>query len=137
MKLVIDTNVIFSALLKEGKTRDILLNEDVEIYIPEYFFSELMDYEDMIVNRTGMDKDEYRTLIDLLFLNIDVVPKEDFEDELNKAKDIMEEIDSDDSPFLGLAMKKDCILWSDDGHFDDQNEVKVLGTTDVIRRTLE
>lgn len=136
MKLVIDTNVIFSALLKEGKTRDILLNEDVEIYIPEYFFSELMNYEDMIVKRTGIDKDEYRTLIDLLFLNIDVVPKEEFEEELDQAKEIMEEIDPDDSPFLGLAMEKDCFLWSDDGHFDDQDEVKVLGTTEVIKRTL-
>ena len=73
----------------------------------------------------------------LLFLNIDVVPKGEFEEELGRAKDIMDEIDPDDSAFLGLAMKKDCILWSDDKHFDEQDKVEVLKTSDVIKRTLE
>ncbi len=124
MRLVIDTNVIFSALLRDGKTRDVLMREDIETYVPEFFFTELMNHEEMILQKSNMDKDEYRILIDLLFMNITIVTKEDFLVELEKAEVIMGDIDPDDSAFLALAMKMDCDLWSDDGDFEEQSEIK-------------
>lgn len=57
MRLVIDTNVIFSALLKDGKTREILMRDDIETYVPEFFFTELMNYEEMILKKSNMGKD--------------------------------------------------------------------------------
>ncbi len=136
MRLVIDTNVIFSALLKDGKTREILMRDDIETYVPEFFFTELMNYEEMILKKSNMGKDEYRVLIELLFMDVNIISKEIFFDELEKAKVIMEDIDPDDSAFLALAMKMECDLWSDDRDFEGQSEIKVWKTFEIIKKVL-
>ena len=44
MKLIIDTNVIISSLLKDSTTREILLNESFDFYLPEIVMSEVKKY---------------------------------------------------------------------------------------------
>jgi predicted nucleic acid-binding protein len=39
MKLVLDSNIIFSALIKKSTTRDIILSDVFELHAPEYIFS--------------------------------------------------------------------------------------------------
>ena len=112
------------------------MRDDIETYVPEFFFSELMNYEEMILKKSNMDKDEYRILIDLLFMDVNIISKEIFFEELEKAKVIMEDIDPDDSAFLALAMKMECDLWSDDGDFEGQSEVKVWKTSQIIKKVL-
>jgi len=38
MKLVIDTNIIFSALLRNSLTRKIILSDVFDLYVPEYLY---------------------------------------------------------------------------------------------------
>ena len=40
MKLIVDANIIFSFLIKQGKTAELLTNLLFEFYAPEYLFSE-------------------------------------------------------------------------------------------------
>ena len=41
MRLVIDTSILISALLKDSTTREILLFSNIEFLLPEYAFGEL------------------------------------------------------------------------------------------------
>ena len=45
------------------------------------------------------------------------------------AEDIFGNIDITDSPFLALAL--DCSIWSNDGHFRQQDKVGVYTTKDL------
>jgi len=47
MKLVLDSNIIFSALIKKSKTRDIILSDFFELYAPEYIFNEIIKHEEL------------------------------------------------------------------------------------------
>ena len=38
MDIVIDTNVIFSGLIKDGITRELLLMDEIHLMVPEYFY---------------------------------------------------------------------------------------------------
>lgn len=50
MKVVIDTNILFSALLQGGqKYRDILFFENVEFYSCKYAMVEIIKYKEKIV----------------------------------------------------------------------------------------
>ena len=44
MKLIIDTNILISSLLKNSTTRELLLNESFEFYLPEMVMIELKKY---------------------------------------------------------------------------------------------
>ena len=44
MRLVIDTNIIFSALIKDSITRRILLISKYDFFIPEYVFIEIQKH---------------------------------------------------------------------------------------------
>jgi len=60
MKIVVDTNIIFSALMAKGKTRQILLREDMEFYAPEFFFKELRKYIKDISEKSGLKSRDVR-----------------------------------------------------------------------------
>jgi predicted nucleic acid-binding protein len=37
LRLVIDTNIIFSALIAGGKTRELIITAPVYLFVPEFF----------------------------------------------------------------------------------------------------
>ncbi len=134
MELIIDTNIIFSALIKDGKTRELILMDDIDISVPEFFYVELKNNRYEIMKKTGLDEGEFSSLINILFEDIDVVPKKEFEGNISEAKDIIEDIDPDDVPFIALALEKDSPIWSDDGHFQEQKEIEVFKTHELLEK---
>jgi predicted nucleic acid-binding protein len=132
MKLVCDTNIVFSAVIAGGKTRELLLSDRIELYAPEFFFTELDNHREEISEKSNLSEDELGLLLDLLFKDTEVVPKEEFEDELSQAAERIGETDPDDVPFLALALHLDVDLWSDDTDFDDQDAVKNWKTHELV-----
>lgn len=132
MRLVVDTNVVFSAMIADGMTRELLLTGDLKLSIPEYFYLELTNNQGEIEAKTGLDHSELELLIDLLFEDLRVVPRASFEDELPVARDLIAATDPDDVPFLALALHLDAGIWSDDEDFAEQSAVSVWRTHDLI-----
>jgi len=133
MKLVVDTNIIIAALIRNSATRRLLLNPELELYLPDYVFCELKRYKDEIINRSGLSEDEFYILLYTIMDHIAIVSKEDFAEYIPKAWKIMAEIDENDTPFLALAMSfENDGIWSEDDHFKEQKEVKVWKTRDLI-----
>jgi len=42
MKIIIDTNVLISSLLKDSITRELILNDSFDFYLPEIVMSEVI-----------------------------------------------------------------------------------------------
>lgn len=132
MELVVDTNVVFSALIAGGKTREIIITEDLELDIPEFFFNELSNNLDEVEEKTGLERHELEVLLNLLFEQMHVIPREEFEDQLDEARDLIANVDPDDVPFLALALHLDSGVWSDDEHFQQQDGVEVWRTHELV-----
>lgn len=133
MKLVVDTNIIMAAIIRDSATRKLLLNPELELYLPDYVFSELKRHKDEIINRSDLSEDEFYILLYTIMDRITIVSKEDFAERIPEAWKIMAEIDENDTPFLALAMSfENDGIWSEDDHFKEQNEVKVWKTRDLI-----
>lgn len=58
MDLVLDANVLLSALIKEGFTRAIILGGAVNLYAPEFLLDELTKHMGIIVKKSGMRRCE-------------------------------------------------------------------------------
>jgi predicted nucleic acid-binding protein len=98
MKLVIDTNIIISALIKNGISRRIIISPLINFIAPDYMLQEISKYEKLICKKAKLNHDEFRLLLNLIFENINIIPKEDYKDQLNHAKTLIDDIN--DIPFI-------------------------------------
>ncbi len=131
MKLVLDSNIIFSALIKKSTTRDIILSDVFELHAPEYIFSEITKHKELLLNKSKMNDGDFDALLLLLQKHIQLVPKEKYNEKMALAEDIFKDIDITDSPFLALALALNCKIWSNDGHFKQQDKVEVHTTKEL------
>ncbi|WP_394296510.1 PIN domain-containing protein [Pyrococcus abyssi] len=59
-----------------------------------------------------------------------------YEDKTREAYKVMKNIDEKDTPFLALALKLKCPIWSNDSDFERQNLVKVYKTSYILKKFL-
>ncbi len=133
MKLVLDSNIIFSALIKKSTTRNIILSDVFELHAPEYIFNEISKHKELLLRKSKMNEEELDALLLLLQKHIHLVPKEKYNEKMALAEDILKDIDVTDSPFLALALDLNCPIWSNDGHFKQQDRVEVHTTKELIK----
>jgi len=78
MKLVVDANVVISALIADSKTRELIVTLEPDLLTPEFVHDEIENYEELIVEKSGMTPDRVAQFIDLLFQYIEAVPASEF-----------------------------------------------------------
>ncbi len=121
LRLVLDTNIIISALInKKSAIRDILLTDKITFYLPELVLAELLKHKELLCRKTSLSQKEVFFTIFYLLSKVEIVKKEAFLENLEKAKNIMENIDIKDSEFVALALSiENDGIFSNDRHFDN------------------
>ena len=132
MGLVIDANVVISALIADSKTRELIVTLEPNLLTPAFVHDEIENYDDVIVEKSGMEPDRVAQFIDLLFQYIEVVPAEEFYPAIERADAAIGDTDPDDVLYLACAIASDAAIWSDDSDFDEQDVVETYSTSDVI-----
>jgi predicted nucleic acid-binding protein len=132
MKLVVDANVVISALIADSKTRELIVTLEPDLLTPAFVHDEIENYEGLIVEKSGMEPDRVAQFIDLLFQYIEVVPADEFHPAIEKADEAIGETDPDDVLYLACAIACDAAIWSDDSDFEEQDLVQTYSTSDVI-----
>jgi predicted nucleic acid-binding protein len=134
MNLVLDTNVLLSALIKDSTTRMIIAKSEWSFYYPEISFCEIRKYKSVVLKKSGMSQQDYVKLLAYLVKRIVLVPDEQVNKNLEAAKKIMAHIDPDDVVFVAAKLSiPNSIIWSDDKDFDKQSKVEVLKSEQVAR----
>ena len=132
MDLVIDANVLFSVLIKKGKTEEIIFETDLHLFSPEFIFEEFDKYKEKILAKTERSDEEFNDLINILKKKIKIIPNEETEKYISEAKKISP--DKKDVDYLALALKLKCAIWSQDRKLKEkQNKVQVYSTEDLVR----
>jgi len=135
MILITDVNVIISALIRNGKSRELLIDSPFTLYSPETLLNSIRKYEALIIEKSELQKEEFEILLSLLLEKITIIAKEEYSNYLKEAGEIMEHIDVEDVPYIALALSlPNNGIWTDDNHFIKQKKVKIWKTVDVIKR---
>jgi predicted nucleic acid-binding protein len=133
MRLVIDTSILISALLKDSVTRKILLFSSIDFLLPEYAFEEIEKHKDNISIRSGLSTGEIEIVLSLIIENITIIPASKLKPYMEKAHKIIGSIDPFDIPFVALALSIDNDgIWSNDKHFKEIKGIKIWKTSDVF-----
>ncbi len=133
MRIVIDANVLFSALIKPGITRRILLFSDFELFAPEFSIIEFKKHFPELKDKTGLPTEELNRLLDNLIdsAGIMLVPFEDFKSKRTLAEEISP--DAGDSAYFALALQLNCPIWSNDKALKKQEKVKIISTKELLK----
>jgi predicted nucleic acid-binding protein len=132
MKLVVDANVVISALIADSKTRELIVTLEPDLLTPGFVHDEIKNYTDLIVEKSGLSPERVTQFIDPLFQYIEVVPAEEFYPHIEAGEAAIGETDPDDVLYVACALAKDAAVWSDDADFDEQTLVEAYSTSDMI-----
>jgi predicted nucleic acid-binding protein len=93
VKIVLDTNILISALIRDSATRKLIVEMDEELAYPEAGIREIHKYKNFILEKSGLSEKEFTSVFDLLLDYIELVPDDVLENAIEEAKELMLEID--------------------------------------------
>ena len=67
MKIVVDVNIVLSALIRDSSTRKIIRELGQELYFPEPSLHKLRKYQDYVIGKAGLNEKDYTSLLKALF----------------------------------------------------------------------
>ena len=135
IRVVVDSNIIFSLIIKEKSSAylNIFLKDNFETYAPEDIIREFRIHREELEDKS----EEFERGIFLAFSFIRVIPREFYNDIMEKAYNICKKFDQKDSPFVGLALKLEAPIWTNDkGILQNEGEYQTI-TTAALKELLE
>ena len=132
MRIVLDSNIFFSALIKDSLTRKLLLEYEDFFLFPSYIFEEMEKYKADLLTKSRMRPQDFDQLLKLLLKKVLIVPEEVLKDYREEALEIVKNIDRDDALFIACALAyPKSVIWSDDKKLKNQNRVKIISTAEI------
>jgi predicted nucleic acid-binding protein len=140
MKIVVDTNIIFSVLLNSnGTIGDLLFNSDkhFEFYSCSYMRYEIQKHWERLKKISKLPDEQLQisylqVLSKLKFINEEIIPVETW----LVSEKITKEIDIDDTDFVALTKFLKATLWTGDKvQYNGLKEIgfkKLLNTTELL-----
>lgn len=130
MKLVVDSNVLFTFFWKNATATDLFVFQDLELYTPQFTLEEIEKYSAEIIKKAQLSQKDFLDIKKELQLLISFVPLQKYSSSLEKAITISP--DPDDVDFFALALEMNSLIWSNDKKLKDQNTVKIMTTKEII-----
>ena len=132
MKIVLDSNILFSALVKDSKTRRIILEYEGFFLFPQFIFEEMEKHIEELLKKSKLSKQEFNTLLTTLLKKVVIVPNDVLLPFRRKALDIVKNIDKDDVLFVACVLAyPESIIWSNDKKLKTQKSIRVLNTNEI------
>lgn len=132
MIVVVDANELFSLLIKGTEySEEILVSNKLQLIAPELLLIEFSNNKEEVLSKTHRTSEEFNKLLSIFERRIKFIPEEEFKEFISNACKIFPE-HSKDAPYLALALKFNCVLWSEERLLKKQDKIKVLNTRELI-----
>jgi len=128
MRIVVDTNIVFSAILNSNsRISKIILQPRTKLnfYSTDHLIQEINDHKEKLRKLTTFSEKELNRAIQLItdrirFINVSIIPKVSYE----KAESLASDIDEDDIEFIALVDHIKGRLWTGDKELRHGLEMK-------------
>jgi predicted nucleic acid-binding protein len=129
MRLVVNTNILFSFFNEKSKARELSTLPELELHSPSFSLEEIEKNKSKILKKFSLSEPQFSLIINLLRVVVKFAPKEEYSEFFHEAKEISP--DPDDVDFFALALKLNCPIWSEDKLLKKQSRIKVFSTSDL------
>ncbi len=131
MKIVVDANVIFAALIKDGVCARLLASKVFEFATPSFVLDEFREHKQELLSKSKRSTESFTEVLEGIKGSVELIEEEDLVQFVREIKGISP--DPDDVLYLAAALKLQAPIWSFDKKLSEkQNRVKVLSTSDLL-----
>jgi predicted nucleic acid-binding protein len=134
--IVVDANILFSALLKDGTTRRLLLHGGLDLHTPGHIWDEFARNRDFLVKKSGATRASFDLLVDALRDRIADVPLPLVQARMDEAQSHLAPKDRLDAPYVAACLALGAMLWTRDKRLKARAPVRVVTTEDVVAALL-
>lgn len=129
---VVDANVVIAALLKDGKTRQIIVSEKFSLISPDYLLDELEKNKSYILKKAMISNEEFQIVTTLLLKHIKIIPYEEYKIKFRVAKELITDVK--DVAYVACYLSLNCEgVWTNDSDFKEIGAIKVVGTDYLLK----
>lgn len=133
MNIVIDSNILFSALIKDSMIRKIILFSQEKFTSSEIIITEYLKYKGELILKSKLTENEFQELFSIIMKNISLIGNEELKYYIQEAKEICKNIDPKDTEFIACALAySDSILWTEDKALKKIQEIRVCNTQEIL-----
>ncbi len=114
--VVVDTNVLFSALHSDNPNiRKILNNKIFQFFCPNFIFRELFKYKEKLVKNSKLTETEIEELLGILLQKLNFINENHISlGNWIEAYKLCHQVDEKDTPFVALALELEADFWTRD-----------------------
>ena len=132
MNIIIDSNVLFSALIKDSLTRKLILEYDGFFLFPSYIFDEVEKHKHELMKKSRMIQKDFNTLLFIILRKVKIVDTNTLQDYNKEALEIIKDIDVNDAIFIACALAyPNSVIWSDDRKLKKQSKIQIINTKEI------
>ncbi len=133
MRLAVDANILVAALLKDGATRQILLEDDLEFFAPEHLLAEIKTVlrSATVRKRIPLSNEDLFDLANAIVSRVTFVPEKLFLSFIKPSLSLVTH--AEDAPYIALSMAFKIPLWSNDSALKKQRNVAIYTTPELIK----
>lgn len=115
-KIVIDSNILFSALRgSNSKTRNKILNSDDKYYTPNFLIVEIFKHKERILKKSKATEEETYVYLSQILNRINFINEENISTaNFISAYRLCKDVDEKDTPFIALSLELGFELWTRD-----------------------
>ncbi len=138
-KIIVDTNIVFTALLNiDSRIGQILINgaRYYDFYSPEYIREEILEHKKRIKSIANLNEETFIKLYELILRNIKILNHTLIPiDVYTKAEELCKTIDIDDTIFVAVSIYTRGKLWTGDNKLIngliDKGYIRFIKTKDL------
>jgi len=131
MKLVVNTNRIIAALIKDSFSRKIIFHGNAEFIAIPLLDEEVKNHKQLITKKADITGVEFDILMQKLHSKMTCINDAVVSAYMKEASALMDAIDPDDTPFIAAALATGASIWSDDKHFQQQKNIRIYTTHEL------
>ena len=133
MRVVVDANILISALLGSKAAISIITDEKIEFFAPEVIISEIRKYKKEICEKAGYSPGDFDNIFNALMKFVKVVDSLTYEKHMSKAVDAIGGSDIKDADYVACALALNAdYIWTNDKDFTYQKLIPTKTTKDIM-----
>ncbi|HIG98530.1 TPA: hypothetical protein HA231_03860 [Candidatus Woesearchaeota archaeon] len=130
--VVVDANILISLLIAKGSKQELFFSGHITPHSPELALFEIGKYWKRISEQSGLPEKELKLTFACVKEQLTILSLPEIRERLSEAKLISP--DKDDAESFALALKLNCLIWSEDKLLKKQPRVEVLTTPELLSK---